>query len=747
MFGWALRVSYESRSQCSFSVLNRDNEWPDFQWEGLELLQDGTLRLYSIPLLKEKLPEEIEAIAPSRAPAGITVDLDGTVYFSDPAAHRLLKIDGCNSELKTVPCIGSKNGKPTQLNGPRGLLIPPHRRSLLVVDSGNHRIQIFDIASLQLVAIWGQQDPFSLPQPSDAPGYFNTPWTLAADTKGNVYVVDYGNQRVQKFNFLGEVIPDFWETLQAANLQQPSDIAAGAIGEELYFYIVAQDAKGAWKIFVVDNNGHPVLDTSGQSIAFGEEYLEQPMGIAVDKDTIYVGDNNRRRVLTFKKKSDTFEFAGEALGYEGPVAALALDGKEGLLIHSGIALAPLRLTLDSGYRNKGMLWSRVIKSAESKVQWHRLHTIVDSLESGAHIQFFVHTSDQEDDPPLVDPSSPNPFSDAKWRALPLNVSDFFIGDTPACCLWIGAVFSGDGSASPIISQMRVEFDQETYLKHLPAIYINSVHSREFLVRFLPLFESFFNEVEGTIAHLPALFDPNAIPKEMLSWLAGWLAMELDEDWDGAMQRQVIVEAFENYAWQGTAEGLRRSLRLFAGVHAIIEEPNLNSAWWVLPIREEMEDKISDPSYLSWGNEENSILGFTTRLASAEPQGAVVGTTTILDQSHLITSKEFGAPLFEDVAYQFSVLLYRGELRCADTLLRVRAVIEREKPAHTSYQVCIIEPRMRVGYQARVGVDTVIAGPPSVSRLGENSAGGVTLGGEPAGRIGERNQVGLATRVG
>jgi phage tail-like protein len=721
---------------AGFLYLNRDNRWPDFQWEGLELLQDGILQLHSVPLLKEKLPEEIETIAIPGAPAGIAVDLDGTIYFSNPTAHRLLKIDGCNSELKPVPCIGSKNGKPTQLNSPRGLLIPPHRRSLFVVDSGNHRIQIFDIASLQLVAIWGQQDPFSLSKPSDDPGYFNTPWTLAADIKGNVYVVDYGNQRVQKFNFLGEVIPAFWENLQAVSLQQPSDIAAGIIGELICLYVVARDSKGTWKIFVVDGDGHPLLDTSGQ-----------PMGIAVDKDTIYVGDNNRKRVLIFKKKSGTFEFAGEALGYEGPVAALALDGKEGLLVHSGIALAPLRLTLDRGYRNKGVLWSSVIKSAESKVQWHRLHATVESLETGAHIQFFVHTANQEDDPPLVDPSSPNPFSDAKWRALPRDVSDFFIGDTPTCCLWIGAMFSGDGSASPIISQIRVEFDQETYLKNLPAIYSNNARSREFLVRFLSLFESFFNEVEGTIAHLPALFDPNATPKEMLSWLAGWLAMELDEDWDEAMQRQVIVEAFENYAWQGTAEGLHRSLRLFAGVHAIIEEPNLNSAWWVLPVSEEIENKIPDPTHLSWGSKENSILGFTTKLASAESQGAVLGTTAILDQSHLITNEEFGTPLFEDVAHQFSVLLYRGELRCIDTLSQIRAVIEREKPAHTSYQVCIIEPRMRVGYQARVGVDAVIAGPASVFRLGETSGGGVTLGGEPAGRIGERNQVGLATRVG
>jgi len=50
-----------------------------------------------------------------------------------------------------------------------------------------------------------------------------------------------------------------------------------------------------------------------------------------------------------------------------------------------------------------------------------------------------------------------------------------------------------------------------------------------------------------------------------------------------------------------------------------------------------------------------------------------------------------------------VLIYRGELRCADTLARVRAVLEQEKPAHTAYQLCIVEPHMQVGFQRGWGL--------------------------------------------
>ena len=62
-----------------------------------------------------------------------------------------------------------------------------------------------------------------------------------------------------------------------------------------------------------------------------------------------------------------------------------------------------------------------------------------------------------------------------------------------------------------------------------------------------------------------------------------------------------------------------------------------------------------------------------------------------------------------------VRVYCGELRRAGALERVRATIEREKPAHTVYELCVIEPKMRVGVQSRVGIDSIVgqAQPPAV----------------------------------
>jgi hypothetical protein len=143
----------------------------------------------------------------------------------------------------------------------------------------------------------------------------------------------------------------------------------------------------------------------------------------------------------------------------------------------------------------------------------------------------------------------------------------------------------------------------------------------------------------------------------------------------------------------------------------------------------------------------SSLGFTTRLAVGPAEGAILGTTAVLDQSHLIRAEERGSPLFDDVAHQFLVQVSGADVPGEAKRQEIRALVEREKPAHTAYHLCVLEPLMRVGFQSYVGVDTIVAGPPLPSRLGEAAAEGIVLGGEPAGRLGRAARVGESARLG
>ncbi|MET0214548.1 MAG: hypothetical protein ABW292_16170, partial [Vicinamibacterales bacterium] len=93
------------------------------------------------------------------------------------------------------------------------------------------------------------------------------------------------------------------------------------------------------------------------------------------------------------------------------------------------------------------------------------------------------------------------------------------------------------------------------------------------------------------------------------------------------------------------------------------------------------------------------------------------------------AENFGGALFEDVAHRFCVHVYCAELTRAGTLDTVRAVLEREKPAHTEYHLCVIEPSMRVGAQARIGIDAVVAQGPPAMQLG-TTLGQSALAAEP-----------------
>jgi phage tail-like protein len=381
--------------------------------------------------------------------------------------------------------------------------------------------------------------------------------------------------------------------------------------------------------------------------------------------------------------------------------------------------------------------------------------MLNPLPENVHLDVFFYASSKDGDVTVVTPGSPNPFADAKWQPAShngnLSLTDLYIGKESQF-LWVGVLFVSNGLASPALSQLCVQFDYPSYEQYLPAIYRAPNVCDDFLPRLLSLFASFNEEVEAEIGAIPSLFDPSAAPRKFLGWLAGCLGLDLDENWDEQKQRRIIAEIFRLSGQRGTVAGLRESLRIFAGVDAIIEEPIVQASWWALPgsagaCCQDCADHAAAQGD-TWQATGDSILGWTTMLAPAQPQGAVVGTSADLDQSHLITDDDFGSPLFTDVAYRFVVNVYRSQIMCPDSLARIRAVLDREKPAHTVYDLCIIEPDFRVGFQGRLGIDTVVAGSSRSLALGSNQLLGKesVLAGVAAGRLGAETRLGISTRL-
>jgi phage tail-like protein len=714
-------MTVDTKAQLLY--LNRENRWLGFEQRGLEL-KDGRFSLASLPLFETTLTDELAKLPAPDGPAGLAVGDDGTIYFTDPAQHRVLRINSCDGETSAAPCLGGEGSHPTSFIRPRGLLFYGRRRALFVADSGNHRVQIFNTDTFQLVDIWGETDQAVDPQPSAEPGRFDTPWSLAADGKGNIYVVDVGNHRVQKFDPIGQVVESFWNGAgDAFEGALPTEVAVAntSEGEEV---IVLAPASA--KIFIFDTSGQHLLTVES-------EELKHAMGLTVADGAIYVGDNGQRRILKFWLNGT---FVGEARGYNGPVAALAFDHLGQLLVHTGsVDSGILRVSPEGAYVKNGSLWGGPFGTGNPRLKdWFSLKAIPDQLPADAHLRLFTYTTDDKLTPPSVEAETGDPFFAAGWKAMPLDVIDGLIGGESKSYIWVGVEFSGEGLTTPTLSQLTLEYDHEGYLRYFPAIYRDDPIKRAFLESFLALYESFFDDTEQRIRRLSALFDVQGAPAEFLDWLAGWLALDLDERWSEKKKRSAIERAFELYGRRGTAAGLRDALRFFAGVEAHIDEPILYSSWWALPDDAESEQM------------EGAMLGFNTTLAPEEAQGAVVGTTATYDESSLITIDEFGAPLFSNVAHRFIVRLQK--VSSAKRQKEIEAIIEREKPAHTMAHVCMVKPGLTIGFQAQIGVDSVLGGEPPLARLDQSSLGGeLRLGGDPAGRVGEQSQLGQTTRLG
>jgi phage tail-like protein len=713
----------------NFRYLNREGKWLNFNWRGLEVSAQGALRLLSAPRLVAQSASQLTNMAAPVAPSGIAVDDSGRIFYSIPEENRIVAGGGCDSAHTPLTCLTEGAGLGS-LNAPRGLLVLRQPERLVIADSGNDRLLFCDLRNFDLREVWGQVRLSAWPSSSDAPDRFNNSWDVAADEDGkNIYVLDSGNARILKFARTGEPDTEFLGNVQKSCLVScPGALTVGGRGTKVRVYVSDLAAN---TIFVFDESGNPVPDNQGLPVAIEWPGMGGVLALAVNETTLFVGDNDQQRILSFGLTSG-FPFSGEAAGFHGYTTALSIDSRSGnLLVRTCDAAEPLSLEPAGAYLNSGVLWSDAICAGTSPVDWNRLRASVTNAP-GSHIEFYYKVSacSTHDS---VDPTADNPFSDEhwkeseRWHALPQDVEDFLLEGDKNLYLFVGARFLSDRTGTPLLTQMRADFDTESYTRFLPAIYREPAAQSDFLRRFVSLFQGLFEDIEEEVDSLERYFDAFAAPPEALIWLATWLAVELDQGEPEARMRQSIARAFRRYQWRGTIEGLRLALLEDAGVHATISEPIAARSFWAIPPAADCSGRT--------GSGAAPQLGMGTQLTSMEPGGAVLGSTATLDRSYLITDAQFGEPLFESVAWQFMVEVYRGEVNTDARLQLVKEIIEREKPAHTMYSLSLIDSRMRAGFQSRAGVDTIISGTPGPTPLGQDGGFGLRLGGPLPPRIG------------
>jgi|GEM_PF-603147 len=197
-----------------------------------------------------------------------------------------------------------------------------------------------------------------------------------------------------------------------------------------------------------------------------------------------------------------------------------------------------------------------------------------------------------------------------------------------------------------------------YLRYLPAIY----QEDDLMGRFLMLFGSFWKPLECQINDLWLCFDPRLTPSEFLPWLASWLSLVLDESWPEEKQRQLIRSAIFLYRKRGTKQGLEEYLTIHTGVKPHIVEHRAHD------FRLGSEARLGPGIALGKGNVAHTFT-VTLRL----PPIAASGPACAVSSGH------------EEEQVRKELARQRRH--------KIEAIIEAEKPAHTSYTLHIETDRL------------------------------------------------------
>jgi phage tail-like protein len=184
--------------------------------------------------------------------------------------------------------------------------------------------------------------------------------------------------------------------------------------------------------------------------------------------------------------------------------------------------------------------------------------------------------------------------------------------------------------------------RSSYMAFLPEIY----HENEFLNRLLMLFESFWKPVEAQVDQSDVYYDVRLAPVEFLPWMASWIGITWDEGLPEDRKRELLHSAVGLYQSRGTRRALKDYLTLYTqGEVEIIEH-----------------------------RAQNFIIG----------KSAPLGKTIALGKTNLPHSFSV------HVQVRREELINRlGKTQANPEKLfrqRLEAIVEAQKPAHTTFEV-------------------------------------------------------------
>jgi sugar lactone lactonase YvrE len=281
----AIAVSYEQATLRG--TVNPEGSATTYWFEYGETTSYGT----KVPLTPESVGSGTTNVSVSQSISGLSQST--TYHFRVLAEASGETVTGEDTSFTTAGFnfsfaeAGSGNG---QLSEPFGVAADS-KGNLWVSDTGNNRIEEFNEKGEYL---------FQFGKEGSGNGEFKAPKGIGVDTSGNIWVVDSGNNRVQEFDPEGKYLLQFGkEGAAEGQFKSPSGIVLSGSGPNIF---VADTGNNRVQKFSPSGKWLATIGKGGS----GDGELKSPTGVAIEATALWVADTGNNRVQKFNLVSFNF---------------------------------------------------------------------------------------------------------------------------------------------------------------------------------------------------------------------------------------------------------------------------------------------------------------------------------------------------------------------------------------------------------------------------------------------------------
>ena len=723
----------------TFWLLNGDLSWRTGATENISTSKDpktnqdvvkGDIRLAVDPNGPLALTGEDGSLGGLTLPQGMALDASHLTHLLDLPNNRIKRFEPEAKAFLPLPAVGEEGSHPRQFRDPRAIAIAGG--DLYVADTGNRRIQVFALSTLALRYVWGPWDDEGQPVDVSDPSAWE-PVDLAA-VEDRVVILDrhYGQVLLHRPG------SDALKVLIKASPDNAGRFSRIALDRECRVYLL-DSAAPSLAVYRADGKYLEQVSDPGEVI---DRFPAPPIRL----------DHKERFCLAQTLARDCARaLPSPPPSPQSPLAGCGPDGGGLLFDRYGNALEFPADPEPAGprlYARKGTWISTALDSEIYACQWHRIELELAQLPAGSKL--VVSTYADHEPRSMEDITNPALLPERLWETKQVvlgrapsepddedattlvcdeepaaQYEEMLVQSHPGQYLWLRLELHSDGYATPEVEAVRVHDPRDSYLKYLPAVYAADDESRWFLERFLSMFQTEWDALEARIEDIARYFDPDAVPAgPCLDYLASqWLALPLEGAWDFEQKRRLVAAAPELYERRGTPEGLRLHLRVYlanlTGIDELLgDDDSAPEGPQAFPL---MVEGFRKRAFLMLTERERACSDERpplARLGRNHPlwSPAVVGRLQLDVFAHegeirLVSTGDPERDLFHEHAHRFQVFVPSAWVKTRADEDLLRRALDTEKPAHARYQLCLVEPRFRVGIQSTVGVDTVLGAYP------------------------------------